>query len=81
MKVRACDLDRAAAGRHFGDGGLAMLGVGSTPSPWLAVHASAVRSMTQLAGLSPKARTPKQLASKRGPPPSYYDQMRMERER
>jgi hypothetical protein len=55
--------------------------VGSTPSPWLAVHASAVRSMTQLAGLSPKARTPKQLASKRGPPPSYYDQMRMERER
>jgi phage terminase small subunit len=49
---------------------------GGQPSPWLAVHVAAVRSMTSLAvrlRLGPKSRTPSQRATKRGPEPSYYD--------
>jgi phage terminase small subunit len=52
---------------------------GEQPSPWLQVHASAVRALTALSvrlRLSPKSRTPSQRATRKGPPPSYYDQMR-----
>jgi hypothetical protein len=71
--VRAAALERRASEE------LAVSAVvDGMPSPWLAVHASAVRSLTALAvklRLSPKARTPGQRAGKRGPAPSYYDMM------
>jgi hypothetical protein len=52
------------------------------PSPWLVVHASAVRAMVALAvklRLSPKARTPGQRAGK-AQSMSYYDIMRLEQQ-
>ena len=59
--------------------------VGSMPSPWLAVHASAVRSMATLATklrIGPRARNPaNRRAAKAGPAPSYYDQMTTEQDR
>ena len=74
--VRACTLERRAAEE------LAVSAVAAgMPSPWLEVHASAVRSMVALAvklRLSPKARTPGQRAGK-ARSMSYYDQMRLER--
>src|SRR5262245_41405083 len=62
---------RAAALERRASEELAVAAVAhGTPSPWLEVHASAVRSMTALAvklRLSPKARTPGQRAGRRGP--------------
>jgi hypothetical protein len=75
--VRACALERRASDE------LAISVVeNGAPSPWLAVHSSAVRSMVALAvklRLSPKARTPGQRAGK-APSMSYYDIMRLERQ-
>jgi phage terminase small subunit len=53
--------------------------VGGQPSPWLAVHASAVRSLAALATklrLGPRARNPSNRRSaKSGASPSYYETM------
>jgi hypothetical protein len=51
---------------------------GSMPSPWLAVHASAVRSVALLSTrlrLGPRSRTHNVRKAKPGAPPSYYDTM------
>ena len=51
---------------------------GAMPSPWLAVHASAVRSMALLSTrlrLGPRSRTHNVRKAKPGAPPSYYDTM------
>jgi phage terminase small subunit len=74
---RAAALERRAAEE------LAVSAVAhGAPSPWLAVHKSAVHSLMEVAvklRLTPKARTPGQRAGKRGPPPSYYDMMDQQR--
>jgi hypothetical protein len=52
-------------------------------SPWLAVHAVASKEVSALAmrlRLSPQARQPNNSGKRPGPPPSYYERMRMERE-
>jgi hypothetical protein len=49
---------------------------GAIPSPWLAVHASAVRSMALLSTrlrLGPRSRSHNVRKSKLTAPPSYYD--------
>jgi phage terminase small subunit len=58
--------------------------VGSQPSPWLAVHASAVRSLAALATklrLGPRSRNPNnRRAAKSGATPSYYETMSLQPE-
>jgi phage terminase small subunit len=54
--------------------------VGGSPSPWLAVHASAVRSLSTLTvrlRLGPRSRDPnnRRRMAKAMAPPIYYDQM------
>ena len=49
---------------------------GSMPSPWLAVHASAVRSVALLSTrlrLGPRSRSHNVRKTKLSSPPSYYD--------
>ena len=56
---------------------------GSMPSPWLAVHASAVRSVALLSTrlrLGPRSRSHNVRKTKLSSPPSYYDRMRLERQ-
>jgi hypothetical protein len=57
--------------------------VGTVPSPWLAVHASAVRSLATLTvrlRLGPRSRDPNnRRSSKPSAPPSYYDSMERRR--
>jgi hypothetical protein len=51
---------------------------GSMPSPWLAVHASAVRSVALLSTrlrIGPRSRSHNVRKAKPGAPPSYYDTM------
>jgi hypothetical protein len=51
---------------------------GSMPSPWLAVHGSAVRSVALLSirlRLGPRSRSHNVRKAKPGAPPSYYDMM------
>jgi hypothetical protein len=83
MIVRWCELcvlaERAAEGLRSN----ALVTVDGKPSPWVALHASAVKGLTLLAlrlKLSPQARAPK--APKKLPVPmSFYERMNLEGER
>jgi phage terminase small subunit len=75
---RACALERRASEE------LAVAAtVGATPSPWLAVHASAVRTLALLSTrlrIGPRSRDPSnRRPAKTGASPSYYDQMMVSR--
>jgi hypothetical protein len=76
--ARAAALERRAA-EELATGAV----VGSMPSPWLQVHASAVRSLSALTvrlRLGPRSRDPNnRRAARSGPPPSYYDTMERDR--
>jgi hypothetical protein len=71
---RACALERRAAD-ELAAGAVA----GAMPSPWLAVHASAVRALSTLTvrlRLGPRSRGHHpRAASKTKSPPSYYETM------
>jgi hypothetical protein len=71
--ARACALERRAA-EELQAGAT----VGSVPSPWLQVYATAVRSVAQLSTrlrLGPRSRDPtsRRRSAKTTAPPSYYD--------
>lgn len=70
---RACALERRASEELA-----ACAVVGDRPSPWLDVHASAVRAMSTLTirlRLGPRSRSHHTRTAKPGPAPSYYEQM------
>lgn len=74
---RACVLERHAAEELA-----ACAVVGTVPSPWLSVHASAVRSLSTLAmrlRLGPRARDHHTRTTKAGLAPSAYDLLPWER--
>ena len=74
---RACVLERHAA-EELAAGAV----VGDRTSPWLSVHASAVRSLSTLAmrlRLGPRARDHHTRTTKAGVAPSAYDSLSWER--
>jgi hypothetical protein len=77
--ARACALERRA-GEELQAGAVA----GSTPSPWLAVHNSAINSLTKLTvrlRLGPRSRDLNHLRTKKTAPSlSYYDTMEVARD-
>jgi hypothetical protein len=83
LLVRWCELVVLAARAAEGMRSAPLVTADGKPSPWVALHASAVKGITMLAlklKLSPQARAPK--APKKLPGPmSYYERMNLEGER
>lgn len=80
LLARYCEAIALAeeAARELRDGGAVLDG---KPSPWITVQEKSVRAMVALTlrlRLSPQARPP--IGGKRGPAPSVYDRINLERD-